>query len=154
MQTNTQVRSLHSMIASMELQLLYYNKQCLQTAVSVCVYQADPVAQIEHDDMMVTIMTICSSCSHYTVSVAVLVPCAAAADQHVISFSRHGILVFALDCLESQGQIPRCILFCSKLAHSIMPKLIQCNVQSVNHICCCCRLQPQANAWLQRGLFH
>ena len=62
--------------------------------MSVCVYQADPVAQIEHDDMMVTIMTICSSCSHYTVSVAVLVPCAAAADQHAISFSRHGILVF------------------------------------------------------------
>jgi hypothetical protein len=37
------------MIASTELLLLGWNKVCLQTAVSVCIYQADPVAQIEHD---------------------------------------------------------------------------------------------------------
>ena len=52
--------------------------------MSVCIYQADPVVQIEHDNLMMTTKTICFSCSHYTASKAVLVPCAAAADQHAL----------------------------------------------------------------------
>ncbi len=91
---------------------------------------------------------------------AVLVPCAAAADQHALPIkfcTIHGmvrILVFALDCLESQGQIPRCMLFVQRWLTVSCLCLFSTNVLSVDHIFCCRRLQPQANAWLQRGLFH
>ncbi len=75
----------------------------------VCLHlPGEPCCPIEYDNVMMTIKTMCSSCSCSTTLrqwqclCHVLVPCAcaAAADQHAFTFLRHNYLVFALDRLK------------------------------------------------------